>query len=568
VAFTVTALGDDLCAAREASATAAMAAQTAASLTASLAMLPPATNVGSGFFITLTVTNGGSAPASGFTVEPLALGGTGGVTLIAAPAVPAVFPGGASLTFTWTFAGAALGSVDFTTTVAGVDANTGAAAGGGRVTVAGTVNAKAVLVADAALIPVTSSEGQTITATFTVTNTGTNPAQTVIPVLVSASSATLVPLSTPVPVFSIGPGASHTFTWRWTASITGTLDLSLSVTGHDSISGELTFASQHLAGSVQVPGKLAVFVSLSATDVMAGATVWVSTTVTNTGGAVVSGILPVLSMGGGTVAVLAAPSAVPVTLAGGASVTWTWTLTATVPGVELFTGVATGTDVNTGGPVVKISPTRSLRVDGVGLSVVSFTVSTGLAGLDDLIQVRMTLSNTGTVADSGVAPAPLAVNGDGRVALVSGPSPSSTTVGVGKTVTMVWVFRAVKGGSVTFTGSASSANGAETGPATSGTVVIREAGGSLADALVYPNPYRPADAVGGTVKFRRMPPNTTVVLYTVAGERVGTVKADANGLAEWNGRNLKGTSVTPAVYFYVMQAEDGSRKIGKLQVTP
>ena len=568
VAFSATATGSDLCAVRAAGATAPMAAQTPASLAASLAMLPPATNVGSAFLLTLTVTNTGSAAVSGFAVEPVSLGGSGAVTLIAAPAVPAFLAGGASVTFTWTLAGASLGPVDFTTTVAGLDANSGWAAGGGRVTLAATVNAKAVLVADAALMPATVSVGQTITATFTVTNTGTNPALFVTPVAVNASTAGLAQ-SAPLPgVTTIAAGATRTFVWQWQAVSAGTVDLSLSVSGQDSVSGEITFATRQLTGAVQVPGSLAASIALSATDVMAGATVWVSTTVTNTGGAAVAGIVPVLSMIGGAVGVLAAPPPGAITLAGGTSVTWTWTLTAAVPGVETFTGAATGTDVNTGAAVGTVTSTRGLRIEGTGLSVVSFSVSAGLAGLDDLIQVRMTLSNTGTVSDPAVAPSTLAVTGDGRVALVSGPSPSTTTLGVGRSVTVIWVYRAVGGGTVAFTGSASSANGASTGPATSGAVVIREAGGSLADAIVYPNPFRPAEAVGGTVKFRRMPPKTTVILYTVAGERVGKMEADANGLAEWNGRNQWGTAVTPAVYFYVLQAPDGSRRIGKLQVTP
>jgi hypothetical protein len=249
-------------------------------------------------------------------------------------------------------------------------------------------------------------------------------------------------------------------------------------------------------------------------------------------------------------------------------VTWTWTLTATVPGVELLTANAAGTDVNTGGAVAASSAARALRVEGVGLTLVSLAISAGEAALDDLVEVRMTLSNTGTVADPGVVPAPLLVSGDGRVALVSGPSPSATLLVPGGSVTFVWVWRAMRGGSVSFSGSASSANGASTAPGFAGPVVIREAGGSLADAIVYPNPYRPSEAVGGTVKFRRMPPFTRVVLYTIAGEKVGETGADVNGLAEWNGRNSRGSSVSPAVYIWVMRAPDGSRRIGKLQLSP
>ena len=81
---------------------------------------------------------------------------------------------------------------------------------------------------------------------------------------------------------------------------------------------------------------------------------------------------------------------------------------------------------------------------------------------------------------------------------------------------------------------------------------------------MYPTPYRPA--LGGTLKFRRLPALSLVRLYTIAGELVRETAADANGFAEWNGKNEDGTVVAPAVYYHVIQPPTGGRSVGKFEV--
>jgi hypothetical protein len=99
-------------------------------------------------------------------------------------------------------------------------------------------------------------------------------------------------------------------------------------------------------------------------------------------------------------------------------------------------------------------------------------------------------------------------------------------------------------------------------------VVIVEAGGSLGDGRIFPNPFHWRDALGGTLKFRHLPPFTEIRLYSTAAELVRVLKADANGSAAWDGRNTRGTRVAAGVYIYVFEAPAGAREIGKIEVKP
>lgn len=66
---------------------------------------------------------------------------------------------------------------------------------------------------------------------------------------------------------------------------------------------------------------------------------------------------------------------------------------------------------------------------------------------------------------------------------------------------------------------------------------------------VYPNPYNPATAVGGTLKFKNLPPGSYVELYTLAYERVATLK-EIGYMAHWDGKNVAGQIVAPGTYLY------------------
>jgi hypothetical protein len=70
-------------------------------------------------------------------------------------------------------------------------------------------------------------------------------------------------------------------------------------------------------------------------------------------------------------------------------------------------------------------------------------------------------------------------------------------------------------------------------------------------AVVYPNPYNPATALGGMLKFANMPVSSAVSIYTLSGEYIGTYNSNA-GYAYWDGKNASGRAVSAGIYYYVV----------------
>lgn len=91
---------------------------------------------------------------------------------------------------------------------------------------------------------------------------------------------------------------------------------------------------------------------------------------------------------------------------------------------------------------------------------------------------------------------------------------------------------------------------------------------------VWPNPYNPVKAVGGTLRFSCMNDQTNVMIYTVSGELVQTLNAgtstspctngDAWGTPYcWNGRNKMGFPVATGIYLYAVQQGNQVTQRGK-----
>jgi hypothetical protein len=81
---------------------------------------------------------------------------------------------------------------------------------------------------------------------------------------------------------------------------------------------------------------------------------------------------------------------------------------------------------------------------------------------------------------------------------------------------------------------------------------------------VWPDPYNPKMAVGGTLRFSCMNDQTNVFIYTVSGELVQTINlgtsvtpctnGDVWGTNYcWNGRNKMGFPVATGIYLYVVE---------------
>jgi len=80
---------------------------------------------------------------------------------------------------------------------------------------------------------------------------------------------------------------------------------------------------------------------------------------------------------------------------------------------------------------------------------------------------------------------------------------------------------------------------------------------------VYPNPYRPARAVGGTCKFSGLESSDRIKLFTISGEKIFD-KTGLNGRFDWDGTNASGGKVATGVYLWIIDCGDGEKFTGKL----
>ncbi|MEK7476695.1 MAG: hypothetical protein AAB152_13825 [Candidatus Coatesbacteria bacterium] len=74
---------------------------------------------------------------------------------------------------------------------------------------------------------------------------------------------------------------------------------------------------------------------------------------------------------------------------------------------------------------------------------------------------------------------------------------------------------------------------------------------------IFPNPFEPAKAVRGTMKFTGLPEASYVSLYTLTGVRMRLLTDVTRHALEWDGRNEDGSPVAAGVYLYVVEMPDG-----------
>jgi len=97
-------------------------------------------------------------------------------------------------------------------------------------------------------------------------------------------------------------------------------------------------------------------------------------------------------------------------------------------------------------------------------------------------------------------------------------------------------------------------------------VVIEDGAADLSHLEFYPTPFRPEQAVGSALKFRRMPAGTHVRIYDAAGGLVRDLESDAYGYAEWDARNGAGRRAGGGVYFFAAVSPSGEKKLGKFEL--
>jgi hypothetical protein len=75
---------------------------------------------------------------------------------------------------------------------------------------------------------------------------------------------------------------------------------------------------------------------------------------------------------------------------------------------------------------------------------------------------------------------------------------------------------------------------------------------------VFPSPFRPKKAVGGTLKFSGLPDGTKVHIYAVTGREVRRLEGVKRHRLEWDGVNAEGRPAAAGIYFYVIEVPDGN----------
>jgi len=60
--------------------------------------------------------------------------------------------------------------------------------------------------------------------------------------------------------------------------------------------------------------------------------------------------------------------------------------------------------------------------------------------------------------------------------------------------------------------------------------------------------------VRGTLKCENMRDQSSLVIYTLTGEKIGEV-LEINGYAEWDAKAKNGQPVAPGVYYYVVRRD-------------
>jgi hypothetical protein len=299
----------------------------------------------------------------------------------------------------------------------------------------------------------------------------------------------------------------------------------------------------------------------------------ITLTLSNSGGATAYPVpLPVLSLFGSGVAITATPTgSFPpggASIAGGGTLAGTWTVVDMGGGSFSFSTTVTGQDQNSGaGFNTFVAGSAVLSVANGALQVIALTPSVSSADIGATFALSMTVSNTGTTTVFTVGPSFITPTGSGAAVQTAGPSPSAVSqLNPGETVTFNWSFRADRAGTVVFTGGAGGTDASGTislsAPSVQSAAVTINGGGSVAEADVYPLPFHPGQ---GTLKFRRLPADARLRIYTAAGELVAELKADSRGSIDWDGRNKSGALIVPGVYFYVMQGPSGPKKVAKFE---
>ncbi|MCD4814761.1 hypothetical protein K8S19_13855 [bacterium] len=207
------------------------------------------------------------------------------------------------------------------------------------------------------------------------------------------------------------------------------------------------------------------------------------------------------------------------------TVTTTYTASPTLTATPSITLTGTPTMTNTITPTV--TPTATVTLTATESMTVTVTL-TGTSTLTETITLTLTLTST--------------------------PTPSMTVTQTG-TVTMTMTVTPAVSATPTLVPLAATVTVTPTM-----TPTLQVTGGEI---WVYPNPFNPAKAVGGQLKFENLPIDSKIRIFTVSGELVRNLIANQDR-GTWDGRNQAGAEVVSGVYLYVVDFFDREKRIGKI----
>ncbi|HVE85887.1 MAG TPA: PKD domain-containing protein, partial [Myxococcales bacterium] len=399
---------------------------------------------------------------------------------------------GANHTFTFNYAetGAGSGTLSLTAHAGGTDTVTGNPVQSADATTStAAVQTPASLQVTGFSLPGNLSRGQTFQAMLTVTNSGEATALNVVPspnppsktITGGADAST----STSPAAQTIAGGSSAVFTWTYTENGTGsgTLRLTTGAVGTDAnTSGAISAPTQGSnTAQVQAPAALVVTSFTVPSAVLRGTSFTASMVVTNTGGAAAQNVIPLPNPPAVTATGSAAASSTtpesPVTIAGGASHTFSWAYneTGTEVGTLQLSAAVSGQDANSGAALsvpTTSSNTASVQNPG-GLVITDFSFPTALSR-GQTFTLSMTVQNSGGSTVNNVAPLPnppaLNATGGANASTSSSPAPVPITPGASHTFSWSYTETGSGTGTLQFTGAAQGTGSVSGSTITAGTV--------------------------------------------------------------------------------------------------
>jgi len=466
--------------------------------------VPASLSRGQGFTAVMVVTNTGGSTVTGVVPAPVpptanATGGAAATTSTTFAPVSLAAGTNHTFTFNYTESGTASGTLSFTGHATGIDSASGnAVTAADATTNVAAVQQPAALVISAFTVQASLSRGQAFQVSLTVQNSGEASALNVAPSpnppsLTKTGGADATTSNSPG-AQTIAGGASATFTWNYTESGTGpgTLRFSTAATGTDAnIGGSIssTLGNSNTAGVV-APAALSVTSFTVPSAVLRGGTFTANMVVMNTGGAAAANVIPSPNPPAVTPTGSANASSTdtlsPVTIAGGASHTFTWNYTenGSDVGALVLSAQVNGQDANSNAAVsVPTVSTSSISVQNPGgLTITDYSFSRTQLSRGQAFTVSMTVQNSGGSTVNNVTPAPLqptpTVGGGANATTATSPPAANITAGASHTFTWSYTENGTGPGTLAFTAQAQgvgSVNGntITSPPATTATATVQ-----------------------------------------------------------------------------------------------